>query len=124
MIYFWALLSVFLSSTSQIFLKKGAGQLPPFSDYSIWFMPLILLQRYILLGVVLQVLALVIWLYVLRRIDVSIAYPLVSLGFVYVAVFGVLVYKESFNFYNGVGLLLIVSGVVVLGVSSSLRGGG
>lgn len=56
----------------------------------------------------------VLWLWVLSRLDVSLAYPLVSLGFVVTFALGVWWLGEPFSWTRLAGCTLIVAGVAVL----------
>ena len=65
-------------------------------------------------GLTLYGLGAIIWLSVLARIDVSIAYPFVSISFLITAVLAVLFLGESISRPMIVGTSLIVVGVAVL----------
>lgn len=57
------------------------------------------------------------WLYVLSRVDVSFAYPFVSLGMVLTVLSGWLILGESVPLLRIAGLVLIVAGVMVVAVT-------
>lgn len=57
------------------------------------------------------------WLYVLSRVDVSYAYPFVSLGMVLTVASGWLLLGESVPLARILGLVLIVAGVMVVAVT-------
>ena len=61
----------------------------------------------------------ILWLQVLSRMDLSMAYPLVSIGFVLVAGLSWLVLGEPLSFGRVVGTVLIIAGVVFMGTLSS-----
>lgn len=119
------ILSVFFSSLSQLFLKKGADNLSELSlfiskDIGILKLILALVSNvYIFVGVSLQVFALLIWIYVLKKVDVSYAYPFIALGFVFVFTIGVWFFNEKYSLLKLIGILTIVLGVVILGLSGS-----
>ena len=54
------------------------------------------------------------WIWVLSRLDVGVAYPLVSLGFVLTLLVGVHWLGESFSWQRLAGCGLIVVGVMLL----------
>lgn len=56
------------------------------------------------------------WLLVLGKLDVSVAYPLTSLGIVLTTLAGVLLLGESISFFKAVAIALIVAGVLILAV--------
>lgn len=58
---------------------------------------------------------LLLWLLVLQRLDVGIAYPMLALNFVLITLVGRYVFKESVDRRHWVGLVMILIGVVLLG---------
>jgi len=56
----------------------------------------------------------VFWLGVLAKIDVSIAYPFVGLGFILTALFGVFLLGEAFTVIRFVGTCLVVLGIILV----------
>lgn len=58
------------------------------------------------------------WLLVLGKMEVSTAYPLISLGVVLTTLVGVFALGESVSTYKVVGVSLIIAGVLVLSVKS------
>lgn len=57
----------------------------------------------------------VLFVYALRHGELSILYPLIALGYVWVTITAVLAFHESMNAFKIVGLLVIILGVGVLG---------
>ena len=51
----------------------------------------------------------------LRHGELSVLYPLISLGYVWVAVLSVVVFGEMMNVYKITGICAIMAGVAVLG---------
>src|SRR5690606_16371631 len=76
----------------------------------------ILLDRYVFIGFLLYGLGAVIWLSVLSKWDVSKAYPLVGLGFVFTIFVGHLL-GEQISPLRVVGVILICAGVFLVGKS-------
>jgi multidrug transporter EmrE-like cation transporter len=56
----------------------------------------------------------IVWLFVLAKVDVGLAYPFVGLGFVLTMLLGWMLYGEALSVARVLGALLIVAGVVVL----------
>lgn len=99
-------------AAAQVLIKHGASQLPsgnPFAMLS--SVPIV--TGYSLYGIstVLLVLA-------LRDGQLSILYPVISLTYVWVTLLSVAIFRESMNFYKLFGVLVIVTGVAVLGRNS------
>jgi drug/metabolite transporter (DMT)-like permease len=51
------------------------------------------------------------WVWALRYVDISRAYPYFALGFVFVPLFGMLIFGETLTLKYAIGVLLIVAGV-------------
>jgi undecaprenyl phosphate-alpha-L-ara4N flippase subunit ArnE len=60
-------------------------------------------------------LGLLVWLLVLQRLEVSVAYPMLSLNFVLITLAGRYLFKESVDTRHWLGIALILAGVVLLG---------
>jgi multidrug transporter EmrE-like cation transporter len=117
---FIAILSIALSVAAQFFLKAGMSSdgmkevlAQPQSMRTIFF---VLMDKYVLGGLVLYGLGAVVWLGVLSKWDVSKAYPLVGLGFVFTVVVGYLL-GEEVTLTRVLGVALICAGVVLVGRS-------
>jgi len=91
---------------------KLALQKHPLTTPSSWLS--LLTQPYIVLGCSLYVVATLVWFYVLSRYDLSKAYPLQSLAYVFGAISGMLIFKEVVTFRQWIGMALIVGGATVL----------
>ena len=74
------------------------------------------MDKYVLGGFLLYGLGAVVWLAVLSKWDVSKAYPLVGLGFVFTVGIGFLI-GEQVTTPRVIGVLLICSGVFLVGRS-------
>jgi drug/metabolite transporter (DMT)-like permease len=53
------------------------------------------------------------WIWALRSVDISKAYPFFALGFVLIPMVGAWLFGESFTLRQGIGTLLIVAGVAM-----------
>ena len=58
---------------------------------------------------------LLVWLLVLQRLEVGIAYPMLSLNFVLVTLVARFVFHEPIDARHWLGVALVISGVVLLG---------
>jgi multidrug transporter EmrE-like cation transporter len=108
-----ALLCVLMSSAAQLAMKLGlrggdaAGSVAGTYAHA-------LASPLVWLGLALYGLSAALWIWVLSRLDVSLAYPLVSLGFVLTMLFGVQWLGEPFSWQRLAGCGLIVAGVFLL----------
>lgn len=58
--------------------------------------------------------SILLWMYVLSKADVSLAYPFLGLGFAFVAVFSFMFLGEPLSFQKAAGIVIISLGIVVL----------
>lgn len=110
-----AMFCVLLSSAAQLIMKRGLGA--PVATMGSTYLQA-LSSPLVWLGLMLYGTSAVLWLWVLSRLDVSVAYPLVSLGFVVTLVMGVLWLGEPFSWMRVAGCTLIVMGVSLLALDA------
>lgn len=115
------LASVLLSSLAQVALKAGVKR-PDVGEALAGHGALAVLQSVasspmVWVGLGIYGASTLLWLLVLARVDVSLAYPFVGLGFVVTMLLGWLVHGEVLSPARIVGTLMIVAGVIVLGRS-------
>lgn len=114
-----ALLSIACGSLAQLFLKKGIAHVNLDVQRGI---PQIvadcICNGNLWLGILLYGVSLLFWLYVLSKMELSRAYPMVSLGYVFTLFLGYTVLGEDITTYKVLDVLFIVIGVIFLaGVS-------
>ncbi len=112
------LANVAMTSLAQIILKFGMSSSAVARTLSGGFrlgsMVNVLLHPWVLTGLVLYFAAAVVWLLVLSKVDVSLAYPFVGLGFVVTMLLAWAVLGEAVTVSRVVGTLLISAGVAIL----------
>jgi drug/metabolite transporter (DMT)-like permease len=74
---------------------------------------------YIIAGLVVYVCASALWIYVLNKAELSFAYPIQSIAFVFALVVGASVFKEQITAWKIAGVLVICLGVFLITRSSS-----
>jgi multidrug transporter EmrE-like cation transporter len=67
-----------------------------------------------LLGLGSYVVSVAIWLLVLARVEVSYAYPFLSVGYVVVALMGYYIFQENLSWMRAIGIAVIIVGVILL----------
>lgn len=117
-VFVTVLVSVLLSALAQIALKAGMSR-PEVAQAIAEGAPatiaaVIATQPFVILGLAAYGLGAVVWLFVLSRIDVSLAYPFVSLGIVVTMLLGMLVFGEVITTIRAAGAALIILGIVML----------
>jgi len=117
------LASVSLSAIAQIILKFGmTGERVKYvlnntevSGLNTIFT--ILTNPYVFSGLLLYAFGAVMWLFVLGKLEVSMAYPYVGLGFILTMIFGWGLLGESITLVRICGTFLIALGVVLISYS-------
>jgi undecaprenyl phosphate-alpha-L-ara4N flippase subunit ArnF len=118
MAYLLLMISVALTAAAQILFKHGIQRMPREPEL-LRFLGGALLSPFVMIGMVLFGLGFLIWLVALRDIPVSRAYAFVALGIVLVSLFGHLFLREYVSLRGSIGILLVVTGLVVVATSPS-----
>jgi len=108
-------ISISLAIAGQLLMKQGMmmfGQFPVMQLLA-KMVPMVL-QPYVFLGIVCFAISSVFWLVVLSRIDLSMAYPMVSVAYVVVAIFSYFVFKENVSLIRWLGIITICLGVFLV----------
>ena len=71
-------------------------------------------HHYVISGLLFYGLGAFMWLFVLSRIDVSMAYPFVGLGFILTMALGVILLEEQVNLTRILGTVFVIIGVVLV----------
>ena len=111
------ILTVLLGSSGQLLMKKGALEVGEVLVEPSELLPLAVravTTPVILLGLAMWVLAALLWLYVLTRVDLSFAYPMLSLGYVIVFAGSWILFKEPVSLVRVVGAVIVVIGVILI----------
>ncbi|MEK6941065.1 MAG: transporter [Nanoarchaeota archaeon] len=74
-------------------------------------------RPFVMLGVVLYGLSGIIWIVVLSKLDLSMAYPLVSVSYVLVALLSKFLFKENISKLRWVSIIVIMIGVSIVSLS-------
>ncbi len=111
------LAGVLLNAFAQILLKKGMLGIGYFEFHFQHFIPIVkkvTINPYILSGLASYVISVAIWLLVLARVEVSYAYPFLSVGYVVVTVMGYFIFQENLSWMRVFGIAVIIVGVLLL----------
>ena len=111
------LTGVLLNAFAQLLLKKGMLSIGYFEIQFQYLLPMVrkvATNFYILLGLGSYVVSVVIWLLVLARVEVSYAYPFLSVGYVVVTLMGYYIFQENLSWMRAIGIAVVIVGVVVL----------
>lgn len=109
------LVSVCLSGLGQIAFKLGVGRLSFAPDTQIVSKVLgFAASPFILAGLAAYGLGTLFWLFALRQLDLSLAYPFVAISFIVVFAVGVFGLGEPWNSTRALGLAIITIGLIVM----------
>ncbi|HEV7576822.1 MAG TPA: SMR family transporter [Caldimonas sp.] len=111
------LAGILLNAGAQLLLKAGVTPLGPITVDAATLVPTlgrVLGQAPVLAGLACYVLSVGLWLVALSRVEVSIAYPLLSLGYVVNAIAAWHLFGESLGPARWAGIALILLGVFVV----------
>jgi len=110
-------IGILLGAAGQLLLKKGMTKQGKVSVslrtlhkdmFNLYF------HRYIILGGSLFIISLGLWTIVLSKLDLSYAYPLVSMNFVIVSLLSKAFFKEQISGYRWLCIFVILSGVILV----------
>lgn len=111
------LCGVLLNAVAQLLLKAGTNTIGHFAFQAENFVPVavkLALQPYILGGIVCYMVSLVVWIMALSRVPVSIAYPMLSIGYVLNAFIAYYWFGEPLSAQKLLGIGFIILGVVLV----------
>ncbi|VTU30655.1 4-amino-4-deoxy-L-arabinose-phosphoundecaprenol flippase subunit ArnF [Variovorax sp. PBS-H4] len=122
--FLWVLSGVLLNAFAQLLLKAGANSVGEISMSAgapaLWRTAIGLAQHPgILGGLACYVVSVVVWIVALSRVDVSIAYPMLSIGYVVNAALAWWLFGENVNAQRWLGIGVIVIGVLLVANSGS-----
>ena len=116
MSYFYIFLTIVLTVYGQIVLKwqvMGAGDFPASAPDKILFLIRLVLNPWVLSGFLAAFAASLTWMAAMTKLELSHAYPFMSLNFVFVLIFSSLLFQETMTPPKIIGLGLIILGIVV-----------
>ena len=111
------LTGVLLNACAQLLLKAGAGSIGALEFTRANIVPIgikLATQVPIMGGLVCYAISVVVWIVGLSRVDVSIAYPMLSLGYVVNAIAAWYLFGETLSMQRVVAIGIILIGVYIL----------
>jgi len=114
-----ALVSIGIGAVGQFLLKlaaRSSGPLPLLGPGALGALWRLAGNPYLLIGLVCFVSSLLLWVKVLGTAPLSSSYPLVSLGYVLVAILSWIVLGERLGLRQVLAIAVIVAGVALLGL--------
>ena len=111
------LAGVLLNAAAQLLLKAGTNAVGPFEFSTANAVPIgmkLALEPHILGGIACYVVSVVVWILALSRVEVSVAYPMLSIGYVVNAVAAYYLFGEAVSATRLVGIGVIILGVFIV----------
>jgi len=115
------LVNVLLGSTGQILLRYGTGKLHTLHEQQGFAASLLdsfkgIFTPYVFLGFCVYAVSSVLWIRILRQVNLSFAYPTIAVSYIVVVILSTLIFHEKVSWAMTAGLLLIAVGVVIFGI--------
>lgn len=120
MIFLLILFGVLLNAAAQLLLKAGMGQIGHFEFNFTNLVPIgvkVAANPPILTGLCAYVLSVVVWLLVLSRVQVSYAYPMLSIGYIVNLIAAYFLFGETLSLMRVTGVFIIILGVYLVSQS-------
>lgn len=111
------LAGVLLNAAAQLLLKAGTNAVGTFEFSAANILPVgmrLALEPHIAAGIGCYVVSVVVWILALSRVEVSIAYPMLSIGYVVNAVAAWYLFGEAVTPMRLAGIGVIVAGVFIV----------
>lgn len=111
------LAGVLLNAAAQLFLKAGTNSVGHFEFHLENMVPIglkLAFQPFILGGMACYAVSLVVWIMALSRVPVSIAYPMLSIGYVVNAVIAHFWFGEALALQKMLGIGFIIVGLLLV----------
>lgn len=113
--------AVLLNTGAQLLLKAGMNRIGHFDFVVSKLFTIgtqIFLNPFVLIGLCSYVVSVAVWLLVLSRVDVSFAYPMISLGYVFSAITAYYLFDETLSITRMAGIIIILCGVYLVARSA------
>ena len=116
MSYVYIMLTIILTVYGQLAIKwqvMNAGIFPAETPEKIFFLSRLLLNPWVISAFLAAFLASVSWMAAMTKLQLSHAYPFMSLSFILVLVLSGLIFHEPITWFKVAGMVLIIAGIVL-----------
>lgn len=113
----YILSTVVFTVYSQIVMRwqvGAAGEIPSDGLEKARFIAILLINPWVMSGIVATFLAGVSWMLAMTRFEISYAYPFVSLNYVIVLAASVILFNESLSPPKIIGTIFVIVGIIVI----------
>lgn len=115
MSHIYIFMTILFTVYGQLVIKwqvNSVGSIPTESIEKIWFILRLLLNPWIISGLLAAFVAAIFWMAAMSKFPISYAYPFMSLAFVLVLILSNLFFKEPITIGKSIGMGLIVLGII------------
>ena len=113
--FFLLLLNVAFVVSGQTLIKQGVNKIGNFATMPyVTFFTKAFTSPAVLSGIFLYVVSTFLWLMILSRVNLSIAYPALSMGYLVIIFISWVFLKETISIYQIIGVLLIIGGLYLI----------
>ncbi len=109
------LAAVGLGAAGQLLMKSGMNQVGAIDSLSVGMLVRMFSNPMVLLGFASYGISSICYLMALSRLDLSVAYPMVGIGYILVMLISALILREPVGPLRWMGVLLIFAGVCLVG---------
>ena len=108
-------ISVLLNCAAQIFMRQGMLKLGEVNISHLFshLLPM-LANLWLWLAFLCYAASILLWMVILSRVEVSYAYPLLSIGYIVAAIAGYFLFQEHLSALRICGILVICLGVIMI----------
>ena len=107
--YITLIITILMLSIGQIFFKTASGKI----NIQSGFIQSILFNVPLITGLFIYCLATILWVYILREVPLSIAYPFAALSYIFVPFLAFYFLDEKLDYTSMLGALFIIVGVFI-----------
>lgn len=109
------LASVLLNAIAQLLIRKGMLVVGTVSvtNFSQNLVPM-LLNPWLWGAMLSYAISILLWMSVLSKVEVSFAYPFLSIGYIFAAIVGYMVFNEHLSMTRILGIVVICIGVILI----------
>jgi multidrug transporter EmrE-like cation transporter len=116
MAYFYILLTILLTVFGQIVVKwqvNLAGDFPADIDQKFAFLGRLLLNPWVISSFAAAFIASLTWMAALTQLPLSVAYPFMSLSFLFVMILSYFLFKEPITLSKTLCLAFVITGLII-----------
>lgn len=112
-VIFYALCQSLLLAGGQVFLKFALAKIKPFGWTWDFFESLFLNWQFAASGMFFGASS-ILWMYIIKTFPLSVAYPMISISYVFGMLSAIIFFHEEVNIYKWAGVALIMAGCCLI----------